>query len=85
MLLLIHLGSAVTGVKSGYCPTGYQPNLEYCYKLYSEPVTWEEAVATCSAQKGALTSITKDEEHYFIFNILHAHTVKSTWLGLNDR
>ena len=79
------LGSAVTSVDNGYCPEGFQSNSDYCYKLYSEPVSWEEAVATCSAQKASLSSVTRDEENYFIYNILHQHTVKATWLGLNDR
>ena len=79
------LGSAATGVKTGICPSGYQPHMEYCYKLYSDAVTWEEAVATCSAQKGALVSITRVEEHNFVFDILHQHSVKVSWIGLNDR
>ena len=78
-------GSAVTGVQAGYCPPEFETTALYCYKVYPDPLSWEDAVTTCSGQKASLMSITTLDEYYYMFNILHSHNMQTSWLGLNDR
>ena len=69
----------------GSCPEGFQASSAYCYKLFTDQKTWPKAVETCNEMKSSLVSVARDEEHYFLTQLLQTNTVPQAWIGLNDR
>lgn len=51
------------------------------YRVFNEPMTWEEAVAYCESLGGHLVTINSAEEQYFIETLLKNGVKNSYWLG----
>ncbi|XP_054767498.2 uncharacterized protein LOC129274772 [Lytechinus pictus] len=65
------------------CPTGWIERLGYCYKLYNEPLPWQQAASRCGYDGGFLTSIVNPEENDFILGSFKDETSLS-WIGMNS-
>eukprot|EP00057_Strongylocentrotus_purpuratus_P021842 XP_011676316.1 PREDICTED: uncharacterized protein LOC105444156 [Strongylocentrotus purpuratus] len=48
------------------CPGGWVSRRGFCYKLYHEPVPWQQAASRCGYDGGFLTSIVDQEENDFL-------------------
>ena len=68
----------------GSCPEGYSdwyPNSEFCYLIYSEQVTWTEALEHCTGKGGNLPSVNSPEEQ----DVLRQNAFQqgaNAWIGL---
>ena len=68
----------------GSCPEGYSdwyPNSEFCYLIYSEQVTWTEALKHCTDKGGNLPSVNSPEEQDVLKNNAFQQGANA-WIGL---
>ncbi|KAH9488667.1 C-type mannose receptor 2 [Bulinus truncatus] len=67
------------------CQDGWEENSEYCYKVFSEGITWHNATDRCQKLGGYLPSIPDDTTDRFIRNLIsNTKDTKRVWIGLND-
>ena len=68
-----------------YCPIGYENAIsksDYCYKLYNEGKTWQEAVDHCRGEEAELAEIKSVKENWPLVDYIQIKGRKDlTWLG----
>ncbi|KAJ8022990.1 Snaclec stejaggregin-A subunit alpha [Holothuria leucospilota] len=70
------------------CPSNWEPNGAYCYRVYSQPMTFDGAEAFCVNEDSSahLVSIHSESENtvvYDIFSSILPGTENRMWIGLN--
>ncbi|XP_030840925.1 uncharacterized protein LOC115923771 [Strongylocentrotus purpuratus] len=66
-----------------FCPGGWVSRRGFCYKLYHEPVPWQQAASRCGYDGGFLTSIVDREENDFLLESFGNET-SLAWIGMNS-
>nr|ABP94102.1 venom C-type lectin mannose binding isoform 5 variant 1 [Pseudechis australis] len=71
-----------------HCPSGWISLGKFCYRLFREWKTWEDAEASCVQRQNSshLASIHSLEESFYIQTVITSKMVFFTdvWIGLND-
>nr|AAP41218.2 echicetin A-chain [Echis carinatus]1OZ7_A Chain A, echicetin A-chain [Echis carinatus] len=71
------------------CPPGWSSNGVYCYMLFKEPKTWDEAEKFCNKQgkDGHLLSIESKKEEILVDIVVSENIGKmyKIWTGLSER
>jgi len=72
---------------SRVCPPTWPTFKNNCYKLFTTPVTWDDAKTLCQQENSHLASINSAEEHQFIVERFVRGKDKSDyiWVGGNDQ
>lgn len=63
------------------CPSGYISWYSNCYKLISEPKTWDEAQQACVKEGGNLASVDMSYDQAFISGAVQQGKTDA-WIGL---
>ena len=56
-----------------------------CYKLFTEPETWNNAKAKCKTLRAELVKIASAEENEFLTQTFLTASVANYWIGLSDQ
>uniref|UniRef100_A0AAR2JVV3 C-type lectin domain-containing protein n=1 Tax=Pygocentrus nattereri TaxID=42514 RepID=A0AAR2JVV3_PYGNA len=64
------------------CPSNYVTWYKNCYRLVSEPKTWEEAEAACVKEGGHLASVDMSYDQAFISGAIQQGNTDA-WIGLS--
>ncbi len=56
-----------------------------CYKLFTEPETWNNAAAKCKSLGAELVKIESAEEQDFLMATFFTASVVTYWIGLSDQ
>ncbi|XP_020653995.3 secretory phospholipase A2 receptor isoform X1 [Pogona vitticeps] len=65
------------------CGYNWYPYNRYCYKLYKEEKTWNEASLSCQDDNSTLISLTSLADTEMLINLLEYENVTETWIGLS--
>uniref|UniRef100_A0AAR2KAQ9 C-type lectin domain-containing protein n=1 Tax=Pygocentrus nattereri TaxID=42514 RepID=A0AAR2KAQ9_PYGNA len=69
---------------SSPCPSNYVTWYKNCYRLVSEPKTWEEAEAACVKEGGHLASVDMSYDQAFISGAIQQGNTDA-WIGLRRK
>ncbi|KAL5010899.1 hypothetical protein ScPMuIL_013204 [Solemya velum] len=66
---------------SGPCPTSYTSFRTDCYRVYTQPLNWSDALSVCQSAGSSLISITDIFEDSYV-KVLTLNKIELFWIGL---
>ena len=64
------------------CEEGWSLHDSYCYRVFTNTITWENAEAACQTEGADLASVLDMETNTFVWDMVKL-TGKAAWLGGN--